>query len=91
MAEMALRGQYNLVSIMVPPEVSMKERNVSLILCLKFLLNTLYVKFIWQDIMCKYWSWLNTSKSLSVMHAKAQSLDSPVCFLSFLGVDDVTE
>ena len=26
MAGMALKGQYNLVSIMVPPEVSMKEK-----------------------------------------------------------------
>ena len=50
------------------------------------------VKFVWQDIMCKYLPWLkkvtdllpdykdllSTSPALSVMHAKAHSLDCQV-------------
>ena len=50
------------------------------------------MRFIWQDIMCKYWPWLvkvvakfpemstllKTSKALSVMHSKAHSLDCQV-------------
>ncbi len=58
----------------------------------KQLLEDLKMRFIWQDIMCKYWPWLEkvckkfpdwsslleTSKALSVMHAKAHSLDCQV-------------
>ena len=54
--------------------------------------------FVWQDIMCKYWPWLervarqlpafapllNSSKALSVMHAKAHSIDCQVPFLLYL-------
>lgn len=58
----------------------------------KFLSAALQMRFIWQDIMCKYWPWLkrvvvkfpelsnllNSSRALSVMHAKAHSLDCQV-------------
>lgn len=60
----------------------------------KLLAESLKMSFIWQDIMCKYWPWLervvtklpdlvhllHSSKALSVMHAKAHSLDCQVCF-----------
>ena len=60
----------------------------------KLLAESLKMSFIWQDIMCKYWPWLervvtklpelshllNSSKALSIMHAKAHSLDCQVCF-----------
>ena len=58
----------------------------------KALSDKLNIKFLWQDIMCKYWPWLErvtcklpefmhllaTSKALSVMHAKAHSLECQV-------------
>lgn len=51
-------------------------------------------QFLWQDIMCKYWPWLErvskkmpemspllkSSKALSLMHAKAHSMDCQVNF-----------
>ena len=63
----------------------------------KWVAGALNTEFIWQDIMCKYWPWLESvvkklpsfapllrsSKALSVMHAKAHSFDCQVsgCYL----------
>ena len=58
----------------------------------KWMADALNAEFVWQDIMCKYWPWLenvvkqlpdfapllSSSKALSVMHAKAHSLDCQV-------------
>jgi len=58
----------------------------------KALSSQLNIKFLSQDIICKYWPWLervtdklpefkdllSMSKALSVMHAKAHSLDCQV-------------
>lgn len=54
--------------------------------------TTLKMQFLWLDIMCKYWPWLekvarklpvmssllNTKSALSVLHAKVHSLDCQV-------------
>ena len=71
----------------------------------EFLSKTVHMQFIWQDIMCKYWPWLkkvvtkfpemsdllNSSKALSVMHAKAHSLDCQVIVLLYVAFDHVSE
>lgn len=65
-----------------------------------FLHHAVEMKFIWQDIMCKYWPWLkkvatkipyvqkllDTSSALSVMHAKAHSLDCQVNIFCFFPI-----
>ena len=58
----------------------------------QLLFGEVRMRFIWQDIMCKYWPWLekvaskfpdksallDTNKALSVMHSKAHSLECQV-------------
>eukprot|EP00795_Rhopilema_esculentum_P016199 gene16199-7570_t len=63
----------------------------------QLLFGEVRMRFIWQDIMCKYWPWLekvaskfpdksallDTNKALSVMHSKAHSLECQLVWGGF--------